>query len=183
MTFFTWSILALTWASAVNLVAASTSAAAADLYAATGMQRITGELVAPSFALKTLDGQPVDSANLRGKIVMINFWATWCGPCKEEMPALQRLQQSLKADRFELLAVTTDQQKEAIDGFVKALGLAFPIILDETKDVSAAFGVRGLPTTVLIGKNGQVLGRAVGPRDWDSREAVALIRSVMEPVR
>ena len=183
MTFLTWSILALTLISALDLVAASTSSATTDLYVATGMQRMKGQLAAPSFALKTLDGQPVDSASLRGKVVMINFWATWCGPCKEEMPTLQRLRQSFHANEFELLAVTTDQQKEAIDGFVKALGLVFPIVLDESKDVSAAFGVRGLPTTVLIGKNGQVLGRAVGPRDWDSQEAVALIRSVMGPVQ
>ncbi|MGH7205781.1 MAG: TlpA family protein disulfide reductase [Nitrospiraceae bacterium] len=183
MTFLAWAILPLTWASAVDLVMASTSTAAADLYAATGMQRIKGESIAPSFALKTMDGQSVNSESLRGKVVMINFWATWCGPCREEMPALQRLRQRFKANEFELLAVTTEQQKEAIDGFVKALGLTFPIVLDETTDVSAAFGVRGLPTTVLIGKNGQVLGRAVGPRGWDSREAVSLIRSVMEPVK
>jgi thiol-disulfide isomerase/thioredoxin len=183
VTFVIQSILVLSWALAVNLDTASMSAEATDLYAAIGIQRISGELMAPSFALKTLDGQSVNSESLRGKVVVINFWATWCGPCKEEMPTLQRLQRSLQADQFELLAVTTDQQKEAIGSFVKEFDLAFPIALDESKDVSAAFGVRGLPTTVLVGKNGQVLGRAIGPRDWDSREVVALIRSVMEPAK
>jgi thiol-disulfide isomerase/thioredoxin len=151
-----------------------------DLYAPAGVQQIHNQVPAPSFALPTLDGRSVASGSLRGKVILVNFWATWCGPCKEEMPALQRLKQNFKSEEFELLAITTDPQREAIKGFVESLGLAFPILLDEAKDVSATFGVRGLPTTVLIGKDGRVLARAVGPRAWASPESVALIRGMVE---
>jgi thiol-disulfide isomerase/thioredoxin len=154
--------------------------AGTDLYAMAGVQPVHGQAPAPSFDLPTLDGQSLSSGNLRGKVVLVNFWATWCGPCKEEMPALQRLKQHFKTGEFELLAVTTDPQREAIKGFVQSLGLAFPVLLDEAKDVSATFGVRGLPTTVLIGKDGRMLARAVGPRAWDSPESVALIRRMVE---
>jgi thiol-disulfide isomerase/thioredoxin len=176
-------IMSTTLACAVAMAvgAVPVAAAAGDLYAAAGVQPVRDQAHAPAFVLNTLEGQPLDSASLRHKVIMVNFWATWCGPCKDELPSLQRLKQSFKAEEFELLAITTDQQREAIVGFVRSLGLAFPILLDEAKDVSAAFGVRGLPTTFLIGKDGRLLARAVGPRAWDSPASVALIRSVMEP--
>jgi peroxiredoxin len=151
-----------------------------ELYAAAGMKEVVGHLPAPTFALKTVEGRPIDSESLRGKVVLVNFWATWCGPCKEEMPALQRLKQTFSRENFELLAVTTDQQPENIRKFMHALNLDFPILMDETKDVSAAFGIRGLPTTFVIGKNGLLLGRAVGPRRWDAPESVALMHTLVE---
>jgi peroxiredoxin len=164
----------------VAAVPVGIAGAGADLYAAAGVQPVRNAASAPEFALQTLEGRPLESSSLRGKVVVLNFWATWCGPCKEEMPALQRLKQHFKTEEFELLAITTDPQREAIKGFVQSLGLAFPVLLDEAKDVSATFGVRGLPTTVLIGKDGRVLARAVGPRAWDSPESVALIRRMVE---
>lgn len=150
-----------------------------DLYAAAGMKEVIQPLAAPAFVLTTIEGRSIDSNSLRGKVVLVNFWATWCGPCKEEMPALERLQESFGGKDFALLAVTTDQQLEGIRTFVRTLGLEFPILLDDTKDVSAAFGVRGLPTTVLIDRQGRLVGRAVGPRAWDNEESVALIRQVL----
>lgn len=151
-----------------------------DLYAAAGVKKITEPLTAPEFVLTTIEGRTIESRHLRGNVVLVNFWATWCGPCKEEMPALKRLKESFAGNSFELLAVTTDQQVEGIRTFVRALGLEFPVLLDHTKDVSAAFGVRGLPTTVLIDRQGRLVGRAVGPRDWDSAESVALVRQILE---
>ncbi len=176
----TWILSIMLLAGAVSASVASSVRAAADVYASAGVQPVHNQTPAPSFALPTLDGQSLASAGLRGKVVLVNFWATWCGPCKEEMPALQRLKQHFKPGEFELLAITTDPQREAIKGFVQSLGLTFSILLDETKDVSAAFGVRGLPTTILIGKDGRVLARAVGPRAWDSQESLALVRRMVE---
>lgn len=151
-----------------------------DPYRAAGVQRITGAPPAPAFAMTTLDGRRLDSASLRGKIVLVNFGATWCGPCKDEMPGLQRLWRSLADRRFEVLAVTTDREPEAIRHFARILNLEFPILLDETRDVSAAFGVRGLPTTVVIDRNGRWVGRAVGPRQWDGPPMVALFERLTE---
>lgn len=151
-----------------------------DAYAVAGVKEVTEPRAVPEFTLKTIEGRTIESSRLRGHVVMVNFWATWCGPCKDEMPALNRLKEHFAGSSFELLAVTTDQQVEAIRTFVKALGLDFPVLLDDRKDVSAAFGVRGLPTTVLIDRQGHLVGRAVGPRTWDSAESVALVRQILE---
>ncbi len=159
------------------------AAGGVDPYRVAGVQRISGVREAPSFSMHTVDGQAVDSGSLRGKVVLVNFWATWCGPCKDEMPALERLRRRLSDRQFEVLAVTADQEPEAIRNFAKTLNLEFPILLDETKEVSAAFGVRGLPTTVVIDRNGRWVGRAVGPRAWDSPATVALFENLTESPR
>jgi thiol-disulfide isomerase/thioredoxin len=137
----------------------------------------------PPFSLTTLDGRSVHSKDLKGKVVLLNFWATWCGPCKEEMPSLERLRRQFTPQEFALLTVTTDLQREGIKLFLSHLGLGLPVLLDEDKETSAAFMVRGLPTTVLIGQDGTVIGRAVGPRDWDSPDAIALVASLLRAGR
>jgi peroxiredoxin len=154
--------------------------AAVDLFSTVNVQPVKGSPPAPVFVLPTLEGRALNSGSLRGKVVLVNFWATWCGPCKEEMPGLERLQRRFQGEAFELLAVTTDQQEEAIRRFAQQLELTFPILIDEGQDVSSAFGVRGLPTTILIDKQGHVTGRAVGPRAWDSPAAVTLLKSLLE---
>lgn len=95
--------------------------------------------------------------------MLANFSAPWCEPFREEMPALERVHAALSGEPFERLAITTE----------KSLGLTFPILLDGQRDVSDALMVRGLPTTILIGMDGGVLARAVGPREWDSPEMLA----------
>jgi thiol-disulfide isomerase/thioredoxin len=173
-----WCILLLT--AIVPGLSPCTAIAANELYAAAGIQPEKRKAAAPSFALRTVDGAILESDTLRGKVIVLNFWATWCGPCKEEMPAMQRLQEVFPAADFALLAVTTDQQQDAITAFAKGLGLSFPILLDDTKDVSAAFGVRGLPTTIIIDRQGHLIGRAIGPRRWDGPEAVALLKDLLQ---
>lgn len=134
----------------------------------------------PVFSLTALDGQTVHSKDLRGKVVVLNFWATWCGPCKEEMPALERLRRQFDRKGVVFYTITTDLQRDGIKAFLGHLGLGLPVLLDEDKDVSSAFLVRGLPTTVLIGRDGKLVGRAVGPRAWDGPEAVALIQTLLK---
>jgi len=116
----------------------------------------------------------------RGKPLLVNFWATWCGPCKEEMPSLARLQKQLDPAHFVLMTITTDVQPQGITHFLSQLGVSVPVLFDEDQEVSRSFMVRGLPTTVVIGRDGTLAGRAVGPRAWDSPEAVAVMRQVME---
>ena len=151
-----------------------------DPFTSLKMSRPPAGSMAIPFELTTPEGKVVKLSDLAGKVVLVNFWATWCGPCKEEMPALARLQQQLDPKKFVLLTVTTDLQRQGIAQFLSQVGVTLPVLFDEDQEVSRSFLVRGLPTTVVIARDGTLAGRAVGPRAWDSPESVALMRQMME---
>lgn len=153
---------------------------AGDAMTAMRMARVPPGTTAASFELLSLDGGRLRSQDLAGKVVLLNFWATWCGPCKEEMPSLARLRERLDPNAFAVVTMTTDGQAEAIRQFLAQLGVTLPVLFDEQQDVSRAFMVRGLPTTVLIAADGTVLARAVGPREWDSEAAITLMRQALK---
>jgi len=134
----------------------------------------------PAFTLTSVDGKALDFSQLRGKVLVLNFWATWCGPCKEEMPALDRLRRRFDPRDVAILTITTEHERTGIQQFMKQFNSALPVLLDEHRDVSLAFMVRGLPTTVFIAKNGTVVGRAVGPREWDGPDAIRFIEGLRE---
>ncbi len=161
----------------------SVFALANDPFASFKMSRFPAGSMAAPFELTTLDGRVVKLSELTGKVVLVNFWATWCGPCKEEMPSLARLQKQLDPAQFALMTVTTDLQRQGIAQFLSQLGVSLPVLFDEDQEVSRSFMVRGLPTTIVISQNGTLVGRAVGPRAWDSPEAVAGMRQIMESGR
>ena len=124
---------------------------------------------APGFTLPRLDGgAPVRLADLRGKVVFLNFWATWCKPCEQEMPAMQRLYESLAGTDFEMLAVSVDEERAPVEAFRARLGLGFPILPDPAKKVSQAYQTYRYPETYLIDRDGRILARYIGPRDWDA---------------
>lgn len=161
------------------LFAFSFTEAATDPFASMKMARLSvGQM--ESFDLSSLDGTSVRSRDLNGKVVLLNFWATWCGPCKEEMPSLARLQQQFDPKRFAIVTITTDVQRRGIQQFLGQLGITLPVLFDEDQEVSRSFMVRGLPTTILIAPDGHLLGRATGPRAWDSQESIALMRQILE---
>ncbi|SLM47814.1 putative Thiol-disulfide oxidoreductase [Nitrospira japonica] len=178
-----WNGLALI-AGALVLAAAGLSglagAATSDPFAALRVTPSAARAPVMPFDLTTLDGRPVRSQDLAGKVVLLNFWATWCGPCKEEMPSLARLQTRFDSAQVQILTVTADRHPQGIRQFFDQLGISLPVLFDEDQEVSRTFMVRGLPTTVLIGPDGRVSGRAVGPRAWDSDESIALMRHLLE---
>jgi peroxiredoxin len=135
---------------------------------------------APAFTLPTVDGTHIDSRALTGKVIVLNFWATWCGPCKEEMPSLEHLRQQLDSERFRLFAVTTDIRPQDIATFWNHLDLHFEGLLDEQEELSQALMVRNLPTTVVIDTQGRLVGRMMGPRAWDSPQAIAFFNTLLE---
>jgi thiol-disulfide isomerase/thioredoxin len=159
---------------------AANPACADDPLSALKIARVPAATVAAPFDLKSLDGTSVQLADMKGKVVIVNFWATWCGPCKEEMPAFERLRQKLDPERFGLLTVTTDLQRDGIKQFLENLHVQLPVLFDEHQDVSQAYLVRALPTTVLIDRQGHLVGRAVGPREWDAPDAVQLFQGMMQ---
>jgi peroxiredoxin len=135
---------------------------------------------APAFALPRVDGgAPISLAELRGRVVLVNFWATWCKPCEEEMPAMQRLHQALAGTDFELLAVSVDQSADDVKAFRDRLGLTFPILLDPERRVSGAYQTYRYPESYLIDRDGRILSRYVGPRDWDAAAYQQRIRGLV----
>jgi peroxiredoxin len=117
----------------------------------------------PDFNLATPDGKKLSLKDFRGKVVLLNFWASWCVPCREEMPAMEKLYQEYKQKNFVVLAIAVkDRKQDAID-FVKELKLSYPIALDPEAQVGTLYGAWGLPATYLIGPKGEGLARGWGP--------------------
>ena len=157
----------------------ATESLAADPFATLMLSRLDAGAQTPTFHLSTIDGTTVDSKQLSGKVVLLNFWATWCGPCKEEMPSFERLRGKFPPEQLLILAVTTDIRPREIKAFWKQLGLRFDVLLDEQEELSERLMIRNLPTTILVDAHGRIQGRGMGPRQWDSPEAIALIRSLL----
>lgn len=117
---------------------------------------------APDFVLTTLAGEQVHLADLKGQVVMINFWATWCGPCEAEMPAIQSRYDTLRTNGLVVLAVNADESAETVQPFVDRWALTFPILMDPGLVVNDLYRVRGMPTTFFIGRDGVIAAQKVG---------------------
>ncbi len=135
---------------------------------------------APNFRLWDLEGEVVDLSTYRGSVVLLNFWATWCGPCRVEMPSMEVLYRHFNRKDFEILAISTDAQGVAVTRpFRDSIGLSFPILHDSDYRVGVLYGARTLPMTYLIDRDGVIHSRVFGARDWQSPEARALIRELL----
>lgn len=132
-------------------------------------------LGAPDFQLRDTEGRTWDLSSLRGKVVLLNFWASWCDSCKEENPSLQALVNSEKGnEKFVFASVLyKDDPSKAIE-YMKKNGIEFPLLIDN-KNVSSAYGLTGVPETFIIGKNGIVREKVIGPIRWDTPEVRAAI--------
>jgi len=136
---------------------------------------------APNFQLRDMNGRMVSLTDLRGKVVLVNFWATWCGPCRVEMPAMERLYRAYERKDFEILAVSTDAQGVAVTRpFQEENKLTFPILHDADFRVGLSYGARTLPMTFMVDRQGIVRHHIFGARDWEAPEAHQLIEMLMK---
>jgi peroxiredoxin len=149
------------------------------LYSSLGIQRIDPPEEAETFTLKTLEGGTVSLEDYRGKLIFLNFWATWCPPCRAEMPSMQKLWENFKEEGFVILAIDIQEDSGLVSSFVNERGLSFPVLLDEKGKVSRSYGIRGIPTTFLLNPEGEIIGKAVGARDWASEESFELIGELL----
>jgi thiol-disulfide isomerase/thioredoxin len=135
----------------------------------------------PEFSFIDGAGETRTLADWRGKLLLVNIWATWCAPCKEEMPALDRLEAKLGGENFAVLPISVDrggQQKPR--GFLEEINADnLPLLLDETARLNFKLEVMGLPATLIIDEQGREIARMIGPAEWDSPEAIARLRQLM----
>ncbi|MHB1052243.1 MAG: TlpA family protein disulfide reductase [Thiobacillus sp.] len=137
---------------------------------------------APALKLSDMRGAAHDLSQLNGRVVLINFWATWCPPCRREMPSMERLTQQLKGEAFSVLAVNVGESVNDIELFTSQLDadLSFPILLDRSSLSMQAWKISGLPTTYLVDKKGRVVAGAIGGREFDHPDMVRAIRAVLK---
>jgi thiol-disulfide isomerase/thioredoxin len=157
-----------------------------------GAPPVVRGVMAPAFELPQLDavgasesteGAKITLSSLSGRVVLVNFWATWCEPCEREMPAMERLYQALPREEFELIAVAIDDKEEDVRAFQERYRLSFPILLDLDQAVYASYQTMGVPESLLLDREGRIVERYVGPREWDAAEYVGRVRELIGAVR
>ncbi|MDA0661207.1 MAG: TlpA disulfide reductase family protein [Proteobacteria bacterium] len=139
-------------------------------------------LPAPEVEFLNATGETVSLASFRGKVLLVNFWATWCAPCIREMPSLDRLKAVIKESDFEILAISEDRKgAEVAIPFLKKLGIEnFTTYVDTRMQLARGFRLIGMPTTYLIDREGRIVGSLAGTAEWDSPEAVAMVRELLD---
>jgi thiol-disulfide isomerase/thioredoxin len=130
--------------------------------------------------LTDLKGKPVSFPDFKGKILFVNFWATWCPPCREEMPSMEKLHARLKQKDFVMVAVDLMETASKVETFFQEFKLTFMAVLDSNGEVGSLFGIRSIPTTLILDKNGMIIGIAVGPRDWAGKKSIALFEYLID---
>ena len=133
----------------------------------------------PGLALNDVNGAAHDLAQYRGQVVLINFWATWCEPCREEMPSIQRLRERLAGKGFAVLMVNVDEPESRVRHFLTETRLNLPVLIDRNKNATRAWGVRVMPSSFIVGPDGRIRYRVVGEIDWNSDNVVEAVSRLM----
>jgi peroxiredoxin len=170
----------LLWQRRPTATATATAALALSVGIAGGC---TGPKAAPDFVAQDLSGQAVRLSQHRGKVVFLNLWTTWCPPCREEMPAMQRLSEKLQGEGFVMLAVSEDDAMDKVKAFVEEMKVGFPVLIDSTGSVGRLYGITGYPETFIIDREGRQVARFIGPRDWSDPKIEQDLRTLIDEGR
>lgn len=175
------ALFALIVINAFAFPSATWGADMADLYQAMGISRPDHAIQALNFTLPTFAGRKSHLADYRGKVVLLNLWATWCAPCREEMPSIETLWERYKDKGLVVLAVSEDDgNRKQIADFIGRTRLRFPILLDQDFKIANRYILPGLPSTYLIARDGTIAATLLGSQDWSRHEARALIEYLLE---
>ena len=150
-----------------------------ELLRSVGIQPFSGPQTRIDFELPDLTERMRSLEDYRGRMVFLNFWATWCPPCIEEMPSMQRLADELRDHGLVVVAVNVQEDRSTVEPFVDDLGLTFEILLDRRGRTGQSYGVRGLPTTVLLDREGEVMATKLGFAIWDAPEMIDALRTLL----
>ena len=137
------------------------------------------DAAAPALALNDLGGAPRTLGDYRGRILLVNFWATWCEPCRDELASINKLQEKLAGKPFVVLLINYGEARARVADFVKRESIVFPILLDPNQDASKAWRVRVLPSSFLVGPDGRVRYKVIGEIDWAQADAVEIVQSLL----
>ncbi len=138
-------------------------------------------IVAPDFLLKDLSGQSVQLSALRGTVVLLNFWATWCPPCQEEVPSLSRLNALMAGKEFRMLTVSIDEGgSNAVESFFRVTGYRLPTLLDPDRRVGKIYGITGVPETFILDRQGVIRKKVVGPFAWDDASVISYLSELQK---
>ena len=135
---------------------------------------------APEFSLIDIDDQVHNLSDYRGKPVIINFWATWCPPCRKEMPSMESAWQILEEEGIAMLAINVGEDFDTVFGFTATMDITFPLLLDQDGAVTEAWPIQGLPTTYILNPRGEMVYRMIGSREWDDEKILDAIRALKE---
>lgn len=155
------------------------AAVAGDYVKKLGIERPEKKILAPDFALEDLSGKRISLRSLRGKVVFLNFWATWCVPCRQEMPSMEKLHRELVGQGLEVVAVNFRESKTEVSKFFDELGLTFTALLDQDGKVFEEYGAWSLPLSYFINRRGEFVGKAIGYRKWDGPEGKAFFQQLL----
>ena len=164
----------------VDLFAKTANQELERLFGDLGVLQIPADTDPLEITLEDPTGRPISLAEFRGKIVFINFWTTWCLACVIEMPSMEKLHQAFKDKDFVMLAINLQETASRVKQFYKEHKLTFTTLLDTTGDVGAGLGIRSIPTTFILDKNGRIIGKALGPREWEGKKSIALFEYLTE---
>ncbi len=166
------------------LLAAAKAAASEDYFKHFGVSRPEVRVEAPAFTLKSLNGSLTNLKELKGKVVVLNFWASWCKACRTEMPSLSHLSDKFHEKGLIVLAVTSERGffgSRNVKRFVKEQDLTLPVLMDPKNKVEKTYEVSSLPTTYIIGRDGRITGKVLGERVWDGKAAQKFILRLLGP--
>lgn len=151
-----------------------------QLFADMGVEVVPAAAGRVEVRLQDVSGADVNISDFRGKIVFLNFWATWCPTCVVEMPSMEKLHRKLKDKDFALVTISIRDSAADVKRFFRQNQLTFTALLDSTGKTVPGFGIRAIPTTLILDKTGRIVGRAMGAREWESRESMALFEQLID---
>ncbi|MDR2842094.1 MAG: TlpA family protein disulfide reductase [Spirochaetaceae bacterium] len=174
-------IFALTFSFLAGLLlyADQMPSAVKDAFEKAGLPVLKEKMQPKDFTLKLVDGKTVTLSALKGKIVFLNFWATWCPPCRAEMPSMEILYQHFKDKGLEFVVVDLRESKEEVEKYFTENKLTFPSALDSTGSVSNDYNVRAIPTTYIIDRDGQIVVSSVGARNWNTPAMIKAFEALL----
>lgn len=175
------AVLLVVWGTASQVLRADPVAAeVAKAFAEAGLPVLKDSVRPIEFTLPLLDnGTEQKLSALKGKVVFLNFWATWCGPCRTEMPSMETLYRKYKERGLDILAVNSQEQQRNVASFIKTNKLSFPVALDRSGEVSMRYGVQAIPTTYIIGRDGKIVSRITGSLSWDNPKIFAAFEALL----